>query len=151
MQVWVDADACPKVIKEILYRAAERIGIMVTLVSNQYLRVPKSMYIKSIVVPGGFDIADEYIIDQVDPSDLVITADIPLASAIIEKDAFALNPRGKFYIKDNIKEFLTMRNLMEELRNTGLETGGPSPIKHSDREAFANQLDQFLANRNNSK
>ncbi len=144
MQIWVDADACPKVIKEILFRAAGRVGALLILVANQPLRIPKSPYISTILVPEGFDVADDQIIERVQPEDLVITEDVPLAAAIIEKGAFALNPRGKFYDKNNIGEALTMRNFMDELRGSGIDTKGPSPFKPSDREAFANQLHQFL-------
>ncbi len=144
MQIWVDADACPKVIKEILFRAAVRVGVLLVFVANQPLRIPKSPYISTILVPEGFDVADDQIIERVQPEDLVITEDVPLAAAIIEKGAFALNPRGKFYDKNNIGEALTMRNFMDELRGSGIDTKGPSPFKPSDREAFANQLHQFL-------
>jgi len=144
MKIWVDADACPKVIKEILFRAADRKKVMVTLVSNQYLQVPKSKYINSIQVPGGPDIADDYIAAQIEKGDLVITADIPFAAIIVKKGGSALNPRGQFYDKENIQQILTMRNLMDELRSTGIETGGPDSFKQSDRQNFANRLDQFL-------
>ncbi len=145
MKIWVDADACPKVIKEILFRAADRLKIMVVLVSNQYLQTPKSLYIDTIQVPGGFDVADEYIVSHLISDDLVVTADIPLASAVVEKGGFALNPRGEFYNKDNIQQVLTMRNLMDELRGSGVETGGPDSFNQSDRQNFANRLDQFLS------
>lgn len=144
MKIWTDADACPTVIKEILYRAAERLGIFLTLVANQSLRVPPSEFIATIQVPGGFDVADEKIVELVQPGDLVITADIPLASFVIEKDAYALNPRGEFYSRDNIAQRLTMRNFMEELRNQGEVTGGPPPFGPKNQQAFANQLDRFL-------
>ena len=144
MQIWVDADACPKVIKEILFRAAQRVGVMTILVSNQYLRIPKSEFIKTIQVPGGFDVADQHIIDHAQAGDLVITADIPLAAKVVEKQAIAINPRGNLYTKENMGEILIMRNTMDELRNAGVETGGPAMFKHADREAFANQLDKFL-------
>ncbi len=144
MQIWVDADACPKVIKEILFRAAARVGVLLIFVANKPLRIPNSQYINTILVPEGFDAADDQIIESVQPKDLVITEDIPLAAAIIEKGAFALNPRGKFYDKDNIGEALTMRNFMDELRGSGIDTKGPSPFKSNDREAFANQLHRFL-------
>jgi len=144
MQIWVDADACPKVIKEILFRAAERVGVLLVFVANQPLRIPKSPYISTILVPEGFDVADDQIIERVQPEDLVITGDIPLAAAIVKKGAFALNPRGKFYDKNNIGEALTMRNFMDEIRGSGIDTKGPSPFKPSNREAFANQLHRFL-------
>ncbi len=146
MQIWVDADACPNVIKEILFRAAERAKISVTLVANQLIRTPPSLFIKAIQVPSGFDVADDQIVEQVAAGDLVITADIPLAASVIERGGHALNPRGEFYTPDNIREALTMRNFMEQLRNSGVETGGPSGFSQSDRTAFANQLDKFLAN-----
>lgn len=144
MQIWVDADACPKVIKEILFRAAERMRIHVTLISNQYLRLPRSDYFHSVQVAGGFDVADDYIIQQVQPGDLVVTADIPLAAAVVEKGGLALNPRGTLYTNENIQEILTLRNMMDELRTSGVDTGGPSTFNHRDRQAFANQLDQIL-------
>jgi len=144
MQIWVDADACPAVIKDILYRAAERVKCPLVLVANQPLRTPPSPYIKSMQVPGGFDVADNRIVELVKEGDLVITADIPLAAAVIEKGGLALNPRGDLYTADNIRERLAMRNFMGELRNTGVMTGGPSALNHSDRQAFANQLDRIL-------
>jgi uncharacterized protein YaiI (UPF0178 family) len=145
MKIWVDADACPGVIKEILFRAAERTKIATTLVANQLLRVPPSPYIRALQVPQGFDVADQRIAQEVEPGDLVITADIPLASLVIERGGFALNPRGEFYTPDNIRERLTMRNFMEELRGSGMEIGGPSTFSQSDRQAFAAALDRFLA------
>jgi len=144
VQIWVDADACPAVIKDILYRAAGRVKCPLTLVANHPLRTPPSPYIKSMQVPGGFDVADNRIVELLQPGDLVITADIPLAAAAIEKGGHALNPRGELYTNENIRERLTMRNFMGELRNTGVMTGGPSALSHSDRQAFANQLDRFL-------
>ena len=145
MHIWVDADACPRPVKEILYRAAVRKQIPLTLVSNLYLRTPKSPFIKTVQVAGGFDVADEHIIQMIKPGDLVITADIPLAASAIEGGAAALNPRGKLYTKDNIAEALTMRNLKDELRSAGVETGGPSAFKAADRQAFANQLERMLS------
>ena len=145
MQIWVDADACPVVIKEIIFRAAERLKISTILVANQMLRTPPSRYIRAIQVPSGFDVADRYIVDQLATGDLVITADIPLASAIIERGAHALNPRGELYTVANIQERLTMRNFMESLRSAGVETGGPAAFNQADRQAFGNQLDRFLA------
>lgn len=144
MHIWVDADACPNVIKDILYRAAERVQLPLTLVANKPLRTPPSRFIKSVRVTGGFDVADKHIVQQVHPGDLVITADIPLAAEVIEKGGHALNPRGTFYTRDNIKERLTMRDFMDELRGSGIMTGGPNALKQSDRQAFANQLDRFL-------
>ncbi|WP_137939671.1 YaiI/YqxD family protein [Chitinivorax sp. B] len=145
MRIWVDADACPMVIKEILYRAAERIQLELILVANQFLRVPTSPYIRSVQVPKGFDVADNHIADQVASGDLVVTADIPLAAAVVDRHAFALNPRGEFYTKENIREALDMRNFMDTLRSSGVETGGPAAFGQADRQAFARQLDQFLA------
>ncbi|WP_372522499.1 YaiI/YqxD family protein [Sulfuricaulis sp.] len=144
MKIWVDADACPNVIKDILFRAATRARVSLTLVANQLLRTPPSPYIKAIQVPSGFDVADSKIVQQLQPGDLVITADIPLAALVIEKGGHALNPRGEFYTTENIRERLTMRNFMDELRNTGVNTGGPAVLSLSDRQAFANQLDRFL-------
>ena len=145
MQIWVDADACPKVIKEILFRAAERRQIQLTLVANKMLYCPPSKVIRAIQVPAGFDVADNKIAEMVEQGDLVVTADIPLAADVIERGGHALNPRGEFYSKDNIQERLTMRNFMEGLRGSGVETGGPPSFSQSDRQAFANQLDRFLA------
>ncbi len=145
MQIWVDADACPNVIKEILFRAAERLGIGLILVANQPVRTPPSRFIRSIQVPAGFDVADNEIIRQAVAGDLVITADIPLASGVIEKGAYALNPRGELYTRENIRERLTLRNFMDELRGSGVNTGGPPALDKGDRQAFANQLDRFLA------
>lgn len=145
MKIWVDADACPKVVKDILFRAAERCCMELILVANQYVRTPPSRYIKSIQVEAGFDVADNKIAQEVQPRDLVITADIPLASAVIERGAFALNPRGQFYTTENIQGHLARRNFMDELRSSGIQTGGPSPLNQSDRQAFSNQLDRFLA------
>ena len=145
MHIWVDADACPGVIKDILYRAAERLKLPLTLVANQYLRTPPSPFINTIQVPKGFDVADNYIAEQVHANDLVITADIPLAAAVIDKAGLALNPRGEFYSRENIREALDMRNFMDTLRSSGVETGGPPPFSQADRQAFASQLDKFLA------
>lgn len=145
LQIWVDADACPAVIKEILFRAAIRTQLMTTLVANQLLRVPPSPYIRALQVPGGFDVADDRIVELLAPGDLVITADIPLAAQVIAKGGHALNPRGEFYSAANIQERLAMRNFMEELRGSGVELSGPSAFNHSDRQAFAAELDRFLA------
>ena len=145
MQIWVDADACPNVIKEILFRAAERVQIPLILVANTTLRTPPSPYVSSIRVGAGFDVADNAIVKEMEPGDLVITADIPLASEVIGKGGHALNPRGEFYSKENIEERLTMRNFMDELRDAGVNTGGPAAISRKDRQAFANGLDRFLA------
>jgi len=145
MRIWVDADACPNVIKEILFRAAERLHIPLVLVANSFLRTPPSPYISSIRVGAGFDVADNTIVRKMETGDLVITADIPLASAVINQGGHALNPRGEFYSRENIEERLSMRNFMDELRGTGVNTGGPATLSRKDRQAFANQLDRFLA------
>ncbi|CAN5155277.1 YaiI/YqxD family protein [soil metagenome] len=144
MQIWVDADACPSVIKDILFRVADRLEMQVTLVANKLLRTPPSRFIRAVQVPAGFDVADREIVLLVQPGDLVITADIPLAADVIEKGGHALNPRGEFYTKDNIQQHLTMRNFMDELRGSGVETGGPAPFSQSDARMFANQLDRHL-------
>lgn len=145
MQIWVDADACPGVIKEILFRAAERAAITTTLVANTLLRTPASRYIRALQVPRGFDVADNEIVQRLQAGDLVITADIPLAADVIEKGGHALNPRGEFYSTETIQALLTMRNFMDELRGSGIQTGGPAAFSNSDWQAFANQLDRFLA------
>jgi len=147
MQIWVDADACPGVIKDILYRAAERSGIPLILVANRPLRVPASPHIRTLQVPAGFDVADDKIAGSIEAGDLVITADIPLASQVIARGGTALDPRGTLYTKENIEEALTMRNFMNDLRGTGVQTGGPAPHSQSDRQAFANQLDRLLSAR----
>lgn len=145
MQIWVDADACPVVIKEILFRAAERTKVITTLVANQFLRTPPSPYIKTMQVPGGFDVADQRIVQELSAGDLVITADIPLAAHVVEKGGYALNPRGELYTIANIRERLAMRNLMEELRGSGVEISGPAAFKLADRQAFAAALDKWIA------
>jgi uncharacterized protein YaiI (UPF0178 family) len=145
MQIWVDADACPKAIKEILFRVAQRTSLLTTLVANQYLTIPPSPYIKMLQVKSGYDVADNEIVKCLIAGDLVITGDIPLAYEVIEKGGHALNPRGEFYSKETIKERLTMRDFMENLRSSGIQTGGPAPLNARDIQAFANQLDSFLA------
>ena len=145
MKIWVDADACPVVIKDILFRAAQRTETLLTLVANQTMRVPASDFVRTIQVPSGFDVADNEIVKQLDAGDLVITADIPLAAEVIEKGGHALNPRGELYSQDNIRARLNMRDFMDTLRASGIHTGGPPTISHSDRQAFANNLDRFLA------
>ncbi|RMG36789.1 MAG: YaiI/YqxD family protein [Gammaproteobacteria bacterium] len=145
MRIWVDADAAPRVIKEILYRAAERTGIELVLVANQPLQTPPSRHIRSVQVAAGFDVADNYIVQQVAPGDLVVTADIPLAAEVLEKGAAALNPRGERYTEDNIRQRLNMRDFMDTLRASGVHTGGPAAFSQQDRQAFANQLDRYLA------
>ncbi|HEV2321227.1 MAG TPA: YaiI/YqxD family protein [Gammaproteobacteria bacterium] len=147
MKIWVDADACPKAIKEILFRAAKRAAVQVTLVANQSLRTPVSQHIKSLQVSSGFDVADNEIVKQVQAGDLVITADIPLAAQVVDKGAHALNPRGELYTSDNIKARLNLRDFMATLRDSGVSTGGPAPLSQSDRQAFANHLDRLLAKR----
>jgi len=145
MNIWVDADACPIVIKDILYRAVERTEIQLTLVANQTLSIPPSRYIKFIRVPSGFDVADKEIIKMLNAGDLVITSDIPLAADAIEKGAYVLSPRGELFSTDNIKARLSMRDFMESLRSSGVDTGGPPALSQSDRQAFANHLDRFLS------
>ncbi|MEP7185432.1 MAG: YaiI/YqxD family protein [Rhodanobacter sp.] len=146
-QIWVDADACPVVIKEILFRAAERAQVTVTLVANQHLRTPASRYIRAIQVAGGFDVADDEIVQRVSAGDLVVTQDIPLAAQVLDKGALAINPRGELYTNETIAQQLSMRNFMDELRGSGVDTGGPAPFHSRDRQTFANQLDQWLNRR----
>ena len=143
-QIWVDADACPKVIKEILFRAADRVGVPVTLVANQPLQVPRSRHIRSIRVAAGFDVADNHIVQQAAAGDLVITADIPLAAEVVAKGCLALNPRGDLYTEETIRQRLNMRDFMDTLRSSGVDTGGPTSFSQADRQAFANQLDRLL-------
>ena len=143
--IWVDADACPVVIKDILFRAAERTNTQMTLVANQAIRVPPSVYISFLRVNQGFDKADNEIVKRMQAGDLVITGDIPLAADVIEKGGTALNPRGELYTKENIKDRLNMRDFMETMRSSGLEIGGgPPPLNNTDRQVFANQLDKLL-------
>ena len=144
MAIWVDADACPKVIKEILYRAADRTRIPLTLVANQSLRVPPSPFIRTLRVAAGFDVADNEIVRQCGPGDLVITADIPLAAEVLAKGAAALNPRGERYSDATIRERLTMRDFMDTLRASGVQTGGPDTLSQRDRQQFAAELDKWL-------
>ncbi|WP_422136559.1 MULTISPECIES: YaiI/YqxD family protein [unclassified Endozoicomonas] len=145
MKIWVDADACPVVIKEILFRAADRTETPLTLVANQPLRVPGSRFIKSLQVASGFDVADNEIVKRAESGDLVITSDIPLAAEVIEKGAAALSPRGELFTEDNIRARLNMRDFMDTLRASGIESGGPPALSQSDRQQFANQLDKWLA------
>jgi uncharacterized protein len=147
MRIWVDADACPRVVRDILFRAAERVGVTVTLVANQPISVPPSRFIRTIQVSPGFDVADNEIVKRIDAGDLVITADIPLAAEVVANGGYALNPRGEIYTKDNIRERLNMRDFMETLRSSGVQTGGPAALDIRDRQAFANALDAFLAHR----
>lgn len=150
MKIWIDADACPNVIKEILFRAATRTKTMLILVANQPLRTPPSPFIKSIVVSSGFDVADNYIAKNMAADDLVITADIPLADAVIENGGTALNPRGELYTPDNIKQRLSIRNFNEAVRSSGIQTGGPAVISKRDLQTFANTLDKMLTQRKKS-
>lgn len=151
MQIWVDADGCPGVIKQILFRVANRTGVRVTLVANQPLSTPPSRHISAVQVAAGFDVADNYIVQHMRAGDLVITADIPLAAEVVENNGQAINPRGELYTTENIRQRLTMRNFMEELRGSGVETGGPAPFGQPERQAFANQLDRFLACRDKTE
>lgn len=144
MQIWVDADACPNVIKDILFRAANRTELPLILVANQPLNTPPSAFIKSIRVGAGFDVADDYIAQEVVKGDIVVTADIPLAAEIVAKGAYGINPRGELYTEQNIKQRLTMRNFMEEMRSTGQASGGPPPLDNRDKQTFANTLDRLL-------
>lgn len=145
MQILVDADACPAIVKDILFRAGPRVEVCVTLVANQYLRTPPSPFIKSVQVPAGFDVADARIVEMAVAGDLIITADIPLAAGVLEKGAHALDPRGEWFSAENIEERLTIRSMMDQLRSTGVDTGGPSPYSPRDGKNFAAQLDRFLA------
>jgi uncharacterized protein YaiI (UPF0178 family) len=145
MTIWVDADACPGVIKDMLYRAAQRASLQLTLVANRALQVPRSPWISMVQVPGGFDVADNHILDIAVAGDLVITADIPLAAAVVGKGASALNPRGELYTRDNVQGLLDMRNFMDTLRSSGVETGGPPALSNNDRQAFGAQLNRWIA------
>ena len=147
MKIWVDADACPVVIKDILFRAAERAEIETILVANHYLKIPPSKFISFVQISSGFDVADDEIISRAEAHDLVITADIPLAAEAVEKGCLALNPRGELYTESNIKQRLNMRDFMDTLRSSGIQTGGVPPISQGDRQAFANNLDKLLAKR----
>ncbi|GLX82437.1 YaiI/YqxD family protein [Thalassotalea eurytherma] len=145
MKIWVDADACPVVIKEIIFRAAQRTQIETTLVANHPMRVAKSPYIKFMQVASGFDVADNEIVQRVTPNDLVITSDIPLADEIIAKSAFALSPRGEMLTAENIKQRLNIRDFMDTMRASGMQTKGPDKLSAQDKQTFANQLDSFIA------
>lgn len=145
VKIWVDADACPGVIKDILFRAANRTGTLLTLVANQPIQVPASRFIRTIQVGSGFDVADNEIVKRLEAGDLVITADIPLAAEVIEKGGHALNPRGELYTEENIRARLNMRDFMDTLRASGVNTGGPAAISQRDRQEFGNSLDRFLA------
>ncbi|KAA9002534.1 YaiI/YqxD family protein [Affinibrenneria salicis] len=143
-QIWVDADACPNVIKEVLFRAAERTQMMITLVANQTLKVPPSRFIRTLRVAPGFDVADNEIVRRMAAGDLVITSDIPLASEAIDKGGVALNPRGERYTPDTIRQRLNMRDFMDTLRASGIQTGGPATLSQRDRQQFAGELDKWL-------
>lgn len=147
MAIWVDADACPRVIRDILYRAAERCQVTMTLVANQSIEVPRSRHVRMLTVSAGFDVADNEIARRVEPGDLVVTSDIPLAADAIARQAEVVSPRGERFTPDNIRERLTMRDFMDTMRSSGLTSGGPPPLSPTDRQAFANALDSYLARR----
>ncbi len=144
MKIWVDADACPAVIKDILFKAAERTGVQLTLVANQKVQIPRSRFISFVQVASGFDVADNEIVKRLEAGDLVITGDIPLAADVIEKGGHALNPRGELYTVENIKARLNIRDFMDTLRGSGINTGGPPALSQADRKAFADHLDKLL-------
>lgn len=146
-RIWVDADACPRVIKDILYRASERSGLQLLLVANQPLAIPRSPLVRSIVVAGGFDVADRTIVERVVAGDLVITADIPLAADVLQRGAAALSPRGERFLPDSIAQKLTMRDFLDQLRGSGVQTGGPPPLSDRDKHQFAAALDRWLVQR----
>lgn len=145
LTVWVDADACPNLIKTVLFRAAQKRQFYTVLVANQVVAAPPSKYIRAVRVSGGFDVADEYIVSQLQGGDLVITGDIPLAAKVIQQQGFALNPRGELYSKDNIGEKLAIRDFMQQMRDSGVQTGGAAAMNAKDVQSFANALDRFLA------
>lgn len=147
MSIWVDADACPTVIRQIVFRAAERTGVRATFVANRLLSLPPSAHVSAVQVQQGADVADHHILAATQSHDLVITADIPLAAEVIAKGAQALSPRGELFHADNIRELLNMRDFMDTLRGSGVHTGGPAPFSQSDAQAFANQLDRWLTRR----
>lgn len=144
MKIWIDGDACPVVVKEIIFKAAQRTGVEVTLVANRSVRIPSMAGVNFILVPAGLDVADNEIVRRLEGGDLVITADIPLAAQVIAKGAHALNPRGEMYDADSIRSRLSARDFMDSLRASGIDTGGPPAINKTDRQRFANQLDKFL-------
>jgi uncharacterized protein YaiI (UPF0178 family) len=150
MQIWVDADACPTIIRDILFRAAQRTGIAMTLVAAKASKLPGAANVRAVQVPQGFDAADKRIVELMHPGDLVITADVPLAAAVIEKGGVALNPRGELYTSENVRERLSVRNFLDELRGSGVNTGGPGALSQRERQMFANQLDRYLAKRTKS-
>jgi hypothetical protein len=145
MEIWVDADACPAVVRDILFRAAGRTGVQLTLVANQPVRIPRSPHIRMLQVSAGFDVADDEIVKRLGAGDLVVTGDIPLAAEVIEKGGHALNPRGELYSADTIRSLLNMRDFMDTMRSSGIDTGGPPALNQGDRKAFADNLDRFLA------
>jgi uncharacterized protein YaiI (UPF0178 family) len=145
IQIWVDADACPKPIKEILCRAAQRAGVVTTFVANQRMEVPASPFIRSLQVSAGFDVADNTIVREARAGDIVVTADIPLAAEAIDKGCQVINPSGELYTKENIRQRLNMRDFLDTLRASGVQTGGPPPFGNAQKQAFANQLDRLLA------
>ena len=144
MKIWIDADACPKVIKEIIFRAAERLKIETCLVANHDMYIPRSRYIRKVLVGKGFDVADHYISENLGPFDLIITADIPLAADVVESEAFAISPRGTLYTEENVRERLSVRNFMQDIRDHGGSTGGPPPLNDSDKRQFASTFDRVL-------
>lgn len=144
MKVWIDADACPRMVKELIFKASFRLKVDVCLVANSYLQIPQAPNISLIQVEKGDDMADFYIVEHLSANDLVVTADIPLASLVVEKDATAINPRGEIYTEENIRERLSVRNFMQELRDSGVETGGPPPLGAKDKEQFANAFDRIM-------
>jgi uncharacterized protein YaiI (UPF0178 family) len=146
-QIWVDADACPVIVREILFRASARTGVPITLVASRPVRLPGTAGIRFVQVPAGFDAADKRIVELMGRGDLVVTADVPLAAAVIEKGGTALNPRGELYTPENVRERLSMRNFLDELRGSGVNTGGPAALGQRERQLFANQLDRWLAKR----
>lgn len=146
-KIWVDADACPVIVREILYRAAVRTGVAITLVASRPVRLPGTPGVRFLQVPQGFDAADKRIVELMEQGDLVVTADVPLAAAVIEKGGTALNPRGELYTPENVRERLSVRNFLDELRGSGVNTGGPAALGQRERQMFANQLDRWLARR----
>ena len=145
MKIWIDADACPKVVKEVIFKASFRLNVPVCLVANSYMAIPQHPLISFIQVDQGADVADFYIVQNVAEVDLVITADIPLAGLVVEKGAIAINPRGERYSEENIRQRLAMRDFMDTMRSSGIQTGGPPPLNQTDRRNFANELDRWLA------
>ena len=144
MKIWIDADACPKMVKEIIFKASFRLKIDVTLVANSYLQIPQAQNINLIQVDKGADVADFYIVEHLDEKDLIVTADIPLAALVVEKNATAINPRGEIYTEENIRERLSVRDFMQELRDGGVNTGGPPPLDNKAKEKFANAFDRII-------